>query len=54
MHPGEILAQNCIQPWDIALDDLFFISKMCFIKSSVNLLYIKGLLKSEARFYSFL
>ena len=35
---GVILGQFCIWISDAALDDLFFFSKICFIKSSVNIL----------------
>ena len=35
--PGVILGQNCIRLSDTALNDLFF-SKICFIKSSINIL----------------
>ena len=34
---GVILDQNCTQILDATLNDLFFFSKTCFIKSSLNM-----------------
>ena len=48
-----ILGQNCVQLLDAILDDLFF-SKICFIKSSVDMMWTYWLLKSDVPFYSFL
>ena len=36
-YPGLIVLQNCVRLLYTVLDDLFF-SKICFIKSSVNML----------------
>ena len=48
-----ILGQNCIWLSDTALHDLYFL-KIHFIKSSLTILWTKGLLTQEVHFYKFL
>ena len=48
---GVILGQNCIQFLDTAPNDFFL--PLFLIKSSINITWILGSLKSEVPFYSF-
>ena len=52
IYTGVVVGQKYVRLWEAALDNLF-LSKICFIKSIVNILWTKWLFIVEVLFYIF-
>lgn len=53
IYNGVVVGQKYVRLWEAALDNLF-LSKICLIKSIVNILWTKWLFIAEVLFYIFL